>query len=103
MLSTTSNRFLASMARIWAEDNIPLQTLSLAIEIDMLILLPVVAFNCCVVVFLSELHAVDEITHVFGEDLVCHLHLSVSVGGEGGDESVHCSQQLPQLQTNLDI
>ena len=56
------------------------------------ILLSVIPLNCCVVVFLRELHAVDEITHVFGEHLVGHLHLPVGVGGEGGDESVHRRQ-----------
>ena len=92
------------MARICAEDNMPLKTFGFRDEHQtmILILLSVVSLDCCVVVFLSELHAVDKVAHVLGEHLVRHLDLSVSVGGEGRNETIHSSQQLPQLQANLD-
>ena len=64
-------------------------------------LLSVVSLDCGVVVFLCELHAVDELTHVFGQHLVRHLHLAVRAGREGRDEAVHRGEQFPQLQPNL--
>ena len=65
------------------------------------VLLSVIPLDCGVVVFLCELHAVDELAHVFGQHLVRHLHLAVRAGGEGGDEAVHRGQELPQLQSDL--
>jgi len=64
--------------------------------------LSIFRLDSCVVVLLCELHAVDEVAHVLGQDLVGHLHLAVRVGGEGRDQPVHRSQQLPQFKTNLE-
>ena len=38
-------------------------------------LLSVLSFHGCIRILLHPLHSVDEITHVFGQHFVCHLHL----------------------------
>ena len=63
--------------------------------------LPVLGLDGGVVVFLGELHAVDEVAHVLAQHLVRHLDLAVRGAGEGGDQAVHRRQQLPQLQPHL--